>query len=123
MLTSGRPRPDSEGWRIGIQHPSVRNRVAAVVIAVDAAVATSGVYERGDHVLDPRSGCPATGLESVTVIGPDLAVADAFATAAVALGDRDGMEWLATRAGYEALAITANGIVVTTPGFARYRRS
>ena len=55
-------------------------------MVTDAAVATSGRYERGDHVLDPRTGLPATGLASVTVVGPDLAIADAYATAAVVLG-------------------------------------
>ncbi len=121
IVTSGRPAGAPEGWRVGIQHPWERDRVAAVVAVAGAAVATSGRYERGDHVYDPASGLPATGLASVTVVGPDLAVADAFATAAIALGPERGMRWLATRVGYEAFAITDDRVVLLTPGFDRYR--
>ncbi len=114
-------RPD--GWRLGIQHPWVRDRVAGVLMVTDAAIATSGRYERGDHVVDPRTGLPAIGLASVTVVGPDLAIADAYATAAVVLGPGAGMRWLATRAGYEAMGITDDRAVLLTPGFDRYRVS
>ncbi len=121
VLTHGQPAPDVGAWRVGIQHPYVRDRVAAVLAVNDAAVATSGRYERGDHVLDPRTGRPATGLASVTVVGPDLAVADAYATAVVVLGEDEGMRWIATRVGYEALSITDGDVVISTPGFVRYR--
>ncbi len=114
---------DVTGWRLGIQHPWVRDRVAAVLVVSDAAIATSGRYERGDHVVDPRSGRPAIGLASVTVVGPDLAVADAYATATVVLGASVGMRWLATRVGYEGMGITDEHAVLLTPGFDRYRVS
>jgi len=113
----------AEKWRVGIQHPWVRDRVAAVLMVDDAAIATSGRYERGDHVLDPRTGLPATGLASVTVVGPDLAIADAYATAAVVLGPDVGIHWLTTRVGYEGMAITDDQAVLVTPGFDRYRVS
>jgi len=122
VLAHGRP-PGSDGWRVGIQHPWEREHVAAVLRVTDAAIATSGRYERGDHVLDPRTGLPAVGLASVTVVGADLAVADAYATAAVVLGPADGMRWLATRAGYEGMGITDGRALVSTPGFARHRVS
>lgn len=114
---------DSAPWRVGVQHPWQRERVAAVLEIRDAAVATSGLYERGDHVLDPRTGQPALGLASVTVVGADLAVADAYATAAVALGPDEGMGWMARRVGYDAMGITKDGTVLLTPGFDRYRVS
>ena len=123
VVTHGRPVGAPEGWRVGIQHPWERDLVAAVVAVGDGAVATSGRYERGDHVVDPRSGLPAGDLASVTVIGPDLAVADAYATAAVVLGPEEGMWWLATRAGYEGMGITDDQVVLLTPGFDRYRLS
>ena len=50
------------------------------------AVATSGAYERGDHVRDPFTGLPASGVLSITVVGPSLTFADAYATAALAMG-------------------------------------
>ena len=111
------------GWRVGIQHPWEREKVAGVLLVTDAAVATSGRYERGDHVIDPRTGCPAVGLASVTVVGPDLAIADAYATAAVVLGPDAGLRWLTTRVGYEAMGVTDDHDVVLTPGFDRYRVS
>jgi thiamine biosynthesis lipoprotein len=122
VLTRGCPA-DTDGWRLGVQHPWERDRVAAVLRLTDAAVATSGRYERGDHVIDPRSGLPVAGLASVTVVGPDLAIADAYATAAMVLGPAAGMRWLATRVGYEAMGITDDHAVVLTPGFDRYRVS
>jgi FAD:protein FMN transferase len=91
-------------WRIGIRHPRERGMLAGVLSLRDGAVATSGAYERGDHVLDPRTGRPPTGALSVTVIGPDLGTADAYATAAFALG-ADGPEWTAGLDGYDAMTI------------------
>jgi thiamine biosynthesis lipoprotein len=122
VVTRGAPA-GSDGWRIGIQHPWDRDRVAAVVRARDQAVATSGRYERGDHVLDPRTGAPARGFASATVVGPDLAIADAYATAVIVLGPARGLQWIATHAGYEAMAITDNRAVLFTPNFDRYRVS
>ena len=71
----------------------------------DLAIATSGTYERGAHVVDPHRGQPATALRSVTVVGPDLGDADAYATAALAMG-LAGLDWLATLDGYEAGVVT-----------------
>ena len=105
-------------WRIGIQHPLERGAVAAVVAGTDLAIATSGEYARGRHILDPHTGSPPVGLLSVTITGPDLATADAYATAAFAMGER-GARWAATRAGYEALCILADRRVLSTPGFPR----
>jgi FAD:protein FMN transferase len=116
IRTRGGALPEPE-WRIGIQHPLLPGELAAVVRAKDRAIATSGAYERGPHILDPRSGEPSEGVLSVTVVGPDLAEADAFATAAFAMG-ADGPAWTATLApGYEAMTILADETVVSTSGF------
>ncbi len=50
----GCPTPAS-AWRVGIQHPTLRDKVAAVIAATDLAIATSGAYERGAHIVDPHS--------------------------------------------------------------------
>ena len=63
-------------WRIGIRHPWEADKLSWVLSVTDGAVATSGTYERGEHVWNPRTGKPARGLRSVTVTGPDLARAD-----------------------------------------------
>jgi len=105
------------GWRIGIQHPHERDKVAKVVVADELAIATSGAYERGAHVVDPHTRRPPEGVLSVTVTGPELATADAYATAAFAMGE-NGPKWTARLGGgYEAMTILADGRVLTTAGF------
>jgi FAD:protein FMN transferase len=115
----GRPEPDRL-WQVGIRHPEALDRLAAVVGVEDLAVATSGEYERGAHILDPHTGRPPTGLLSVTIVGPDLGTADAYATAAFAMGAA-GPAWTATLDGYDAMCITSDHQVLSTPGFARHR--
>ena len=121
VVAVGGPSAEAD-WRVGIQHPWDRDAMAAVVAVRDRAVATSGRYERGEHIIDPRTGRPPAGLASVTVIGDDLALADGYATAALVLG-ASGMDWLAGIAGVEALGITDSRTVVLTDGFDRYRVS
>jgi len=103
-------------WRVGIQHPLERGAVAKVIEATDLAVATSGAYARGDHVVDPHTRRPPAGVLSVKVTGPDLATADAYATAAFAMGAERAPHWTARLRGYEAMTILADGRVLSTPG-------
>lgn len=110
--------PDAT-WRVGIQHPVVRDGVAAVVEGDDLAVATSGEYARGQHVLDPHTRRPPQGVLSVTITGPDLATADAYATAAFAMGAVRAPPWTARLKGYQAMTILADERVLSTPGFPR----
>lgn len=116
----GRGPGRGQPWRVGIRHPWAVDRLAAVLEVVDAAVATSGRYERGAHIVDPRSGRPATGLASVTVVAADLATADAYSTAVFALG-RDGLVWLDDHGEVDAMVITDDQQVFATRGFARHR--
>lgn len=115
VVTRGRARPD-DCWRVGIQHPEIADKLAKVVVANDLAIATSGAYARGDHVIDPHTGLAPAGVLSVTITGPVLATADAYATAAFAMGT-DGPAWTARLQGYEAMTILADGRVLSTPGF------
>ena len=103
-------------WRVGVQHPALRESMAAVLGARDLAIATSGLYERGGHITDARTGAVPQGVVSVTVCGPDLGLADAYSTAAFALGEA-GPRWLAAVDGYESFTITTDGRTVATPGF------
>lgn len=104
-------------WRVGTQHPLEPGEVAAIVEGIDLAVATSGEYARGRHVLDPHTRRPPDGILSVTITGPDLATADAYATAAFAMGGERAPHWTARLRGYEALTILADGRVLSTSGF------
>ena len=115
MRLRGRAVPEA-CWSVGIQHPLEAGSIAAVVKANDLAVATSGAYARGEHVLDPHTRRPPVGVLSVTIVGPDLATADAYATAAYAMGEA-GIHWTARLRGYEAMTILADERVLSTPGF------
>ena len=88
--------------------------------ARDLAVATSGAYERGSHITDPHTKAAPEGVLSVTVVGASLAEADAYATAAYAMGSA-GLAWIATLPGYAGCAITADRRLVWTEGFGRYK--
>ena len=111
------PSPGGGPWRVGIRHPWQADKLSWVLALTDGAVATSGTYERGAHVRNPRTGQPASGLRSVTVTGPDLARADAYATAALAMGEA-GIAWLAKRApeGYESAVVTDDGRAFASAG-------
>ncbi|MDQ0584083.1 FAD:protein FMN transferase [Streptomyces rishiriensis] len=110
VVVSGGP------WRVGVRHPEIADRLCTVLDLTDGAVATSARYERGDHILDGRTGRPATGLDSLTVVAPTLTDADTVATAAFAMG-ADGVEWAAARDGCEVYAVLPGGRVLRTGGF------
>lgn len=105
-------------WRVGVSDPFDRSRLVAVVEGTELAVATSGVLERGAHVIDPRTGIPATELVAVTLVGPDLTLADAYATAALAAG-RDAWTLLVdlAREGWAWLIVDAVGRLDHSGGF------
>lgn len=102
-------------WRVGVRHPEDAGRLCTVLEVADGAVATSARYERGGHIVDGRTGRPATGLLAVTVVAPTLTEADTVATAAFAMG-ADGVEWAAAREGCEIFAVDAGRRVLRTAG-------
>ena len=106
-------RAPGEPWRIGIRHPVARDQVFRVVEGEDLAVATSGTYEKGDHIWNRAAG---SDLLSFTVVGRDIVEADVFATAGFALG-LAGLDLLARRPGLEGLAVDARLVGHWTPGF------
>jgi thiamine biosynthesis lipoprotein len=116
MCLRGRAVPEL-CWRVGIQHPLERDKVARVIETTGLAVATSGEYARGEHVFDPHTHRPPEGVLSVSITGPELATADAYATAAFAMGAERATHWTARLRGYEAMTILADGRVLSTPGF------
>jgi thiamine biosynthesis lipoprotein len=74
----------------------------------NGAVATSGSYERGTHIINPKTKKPATELLSVTVTGPDIIWADVLATAIFAMGKNKGTEFIKSQPNYEVLIIGHN---------------
>jgi thiamine biosynthesis lipoprotein len=113
VVVRGSPRPTG-GWLVGIRHPSLPDRIAARLEVRGGAVATSALYEREGHIRDPRTGAVPTELVSLTVVGPELTWADAYATTAFTLGD-SGPAWVERHPGYGAIAITADERLVWSP--------
>jgi thiamine biosynthesis lipoprotein len=98
---TGRP------FRVGIVDPDDRRRLACVV-EISGAIATSGTYERGQHLVDPRTGAPSSRAASASVTGPDLGLADALATALVVAGE-EGLSFIDAIEGYEGFVIGTDG--------------
>jgi thiamine biosynthesis lipoprotein len=123
IAVRGHARP-GEPWRIGIRHPDQPDKSAAVVGCSDRlAIATSATYERGAHIIDPATGEPTADLASVTIVGPDLTYADAYATAVFVMGP-EGLDWLAERhPDYAAFLITRDDTALSTANFADHRLS
>ncbi len=113
-----------EPWLVGIRHPDQPDMSAAVVAGAGRlAVATSATYERGAHIIDPTTGEPTADLASVTIVGPDLTFADAYATAVFVMGP-EGLNWLAEHhPDYAAFIITRDDAALSTSNFADHRLS
>jgi FAD:protein FMN transferase len=103
-----------EPWRAGIRHPWRRDALAAV-LEVRGAVATSADYERGAHLVDPRTGRPGCRAASATVTGPSLAMADALATA-LAVGADEALAAVGGLPGYAGYLIRPDGTETWTSG-------
>jgi thiamine biosynthesis lipoprotein len=110
VLVQGRSKPlaPHSGWNAGIRSPTDSNSMVAVLFLRDSAVATSGTYERGEHIIDGRTGLPARSFASVSVVAATLTVADILATTVFAIG-LDGPQWAVDNFDCSVLAITSSG--------------
>ena len=120
VYVAGRSAAD-QPWSVGIRHPREPGAIYRTVHVSNLAVCTSGDYERkvpGDpsahHIIDARSNVTANDVVSVTAIAPSAMVADAMATAAFALGPRDGLALL-ERQGVPGMLITPALEAITSP--------
>lgn len=121
IATYGAPAP-GQPFRIGITDPAAPNRIASVVES-PGALATSGAYERGNHLIDPFSGEALTRCASASVCGEDLGLCDALATG-LCVGAEAALSSIEALDGYEALLIGFDGALRWTPLFpfaAEYR--
>ena len=118
-------RPDGAPWNVGIQDPAGTG-YAATVALTDCFAVTSGGYQRYfvaedgtvyQHILDPRTGCPAdSDLLSVTVISDDGTAADAYSTALYVMGEQEAVSFWRAHGGFDLILITADGRLLYTPG-------
>jgi thiamine biosynthesis lipoprotein len=108
--------PQGMPWSVGIRHPRRDGELAHTVHVSNKAVCTSGDYERGEHILDPRTRTPVQTVASATVIADSAMLADALATAVFVLGPQQGLELLA-RMDVEGMIMTPQLERYETPGF------
>ncbi|MDA8172493.1 MAG: FAD:protein FMN transferase [Nitrospiraceae bacterium] len=113
-------KPDGHGWRVGIENPRPKGKDDAVLASVellDEDISTSGDYERYiivngvryHHILDPRTGYPARGFESVTLITPEGVWSDGFSKIFV-MGPGKGPA-LARKLGFGIVTVTDDGAI------------
>ncbi len=119
-------KPDGKPWKIGIRNPapgSSEDDVVATIELTDMAISTSGDYERCfvldgkkyHHLIDPKTGYPASGCRSVSVIAKDGVYTDSFATGVFILGPEKGMKVL-EKMGFEGIIFDNTGKPRLTPG-------
>ena len=105
----------SKEWAVGIQNPTDKEKILNTLSIFSGAIATSGNYERGHHIVNPKTGQPADELLSVTVVGPDIITADVLATSVFAAG-KSGIKLVKRQKNYEALIIDKSGLVFLSQG-------
>lgn len=115
-------------WTVGIQHPRKINSIIKKIKLNENTIATSGDYEqyfevdgiRYHHILDPKTGYPSTGLQSVTIINKSNTLADALATAVFVMGKEKGMKLIESLDDTEAMMIDSDGNIFYSSGFEKY---
>jgi len=117
---------NGQPWRVGIRDPEKEQTdYFAVLELTDTCVSTSGNYEkffmkdgiRYHHIIDPKTGYPARGVQSVTVISQDATLADALSTALFVMGVEDGIRLIESVSNVEALFIDENNVIHQSSGF------
>ncbi len=113
-------------WIIGIRHPDDADQVIARIPMIDAAISTSGDYERyfdedGErfhHIIDPHTGKSASKLRSVTIIGADATTTDGLSTSVFVMGPERGIELIERLGDVDAVVVKSNGKVLYSSGLA-----
>jgi len=122
-------KSDGSAWSVAVQDPKDTGAYAMTLELTDVFAVTSGGYQRYftdsdgtvyQHILDPRTGRPAqTDLLSVTVIGQNGTMADAYSTALYVMGEQAACDfWRDSGGAFDLVLITADGRVLYTPGLA-----
>ena len=110
---------EGKKWAIGIRNPFNRNENVKVVYLTDVGIATSGTYENGEHIYNPKEKNKANEIESITIIGPNVYEADCLATACFAMG-KNGIYFIENVPNFEGYMIDHNRIATFTNNFEKY---
>lgn len=115
-----------EPWKVGIQHPRVKDSHISRAFLDNRCIATSGDYattfsddRKAHHIFDPRTGHSPTSFQSVTVMADSGLEADALSTAIFVLGIEKGMGLIEGTSGADALFVLKDGRVKATRNFPR----
>jgi thiamine biosynthesis lipoprotein len=120
LLGDRRGRP----WSVGIRDPRRRGETAAVLPLENVAISTSGDYERYfeedgvryHHIINPRTGKSASGVHSVTIIGPDGVTTEGLTKSVFVMGVERGLKLVESRPGIDAVIIDAAGLMHLSRG-------
>lgn len=115
-------RPDGEPWRVGVQDPDLPSDIRWILPLDDRSVVTSGDYQRYftedgqryHHIIDPKTGYPARGLRSVTVVGENGAICDAISTAVFVLGWEQGRQLVESLDNVEAILVKDTDVWISS---------
>ncbi|MFD0749960.1 FAD:protein FMN transferase [Mucilaginibacter calamicampi] len=116
-------QPNGKDWTIGITNPAKTTELIKVVALKRGSVVTSGSYEkfvefngkRYAHIINPKTGYPATGLTSVTIFGPSAERANGFSTSMMVLGKDAALKFIKQFPAYKYLIITDDGQIISSP--------
>lgn len=118
-LTTWGQQLNLKPWIIGINHPFKPHKILKKIKLTESAVATSGNYEkyaeiggkRYAHIINPKTGYPATGLASVSIYGPSAEFANALSTSIMVLGKKEGLKLLRKFPAYGGVFMSDKGKV------------
>lgn len=121
MNTWGK-QPHGEEWKVAITNPMDKTKSYGLFPISNSAVVTSGNYEkfvafndkRYSHIIDPRTGYPASGLTSVTVFAPSAELADALATSVFVMGQETGINRINQLPKVECIIVDEHGNLFTS---------
>jgi FAD:protein FMN transferase len=117
---------NGQPWQIGIADPAEKTNIFSWLQAGDMAVVTSGNYEkfsmiegrRYAHIIDPRTGYPVQGIQSVTIVCPDAELADGLATAVFVMGEKEGLHLINQLKGIECLIVNDKNELIASDSLA-----
>lgn len=119
-------KPDGSNWSVAIQDPENTNDYACIISVGEAAVVTTGGYQRYftgsdgtvyQHIIDPGTGYPSeSNLLSVTVVCGDGSLADALSTALYTLGEDGAKAYYDTYGGFDMVLVTDDGRMIVSSG-------